>query len=70
MDFTLLTVCNRSVTLELDDGGCYFADAPYALYLNGEFVRQENHNIATVRVYSAVGAQYVRADYTFHAWLG
>lgn len=48
MDFTLLTVCNRSVTLELDDGGCYFADAPYALYLNGEFVRQENHNIATV----------------------
>ncbi|MGE0460916.1 MAG: hypothetical protein AB7Q16_06065 [Vicinamibacterales bacterium] len=30
----------------------------------------QNHNIATVRVYSAVGAQYVRADYTFHAWLG
>jgi len=29
----------------------------------------QNHNIATVRVYNAVGAQYVRADYTFHAWL-
>ncbi len=30
----------------------------------------QNHNVATVRVYEAVGARYVRADYTFHAWLG
>lgn len=30
----------------------------------------QNHNIATVRIYDAVGAKYVRADYTFHAWLG
>jgi hypothetical protein len=30
----------------------------------------QNHNIATVRIYDAVGARYVRADYTFHAWLG
>jgi hypothetical protein len=30
----------------------------------------QNHNIATVRVYTAVGARYVRGDYTFHAWLG
>jgi hypothetical protein len=30
----------------------------------------QNHNVATVRVYDAVGARYVRADYTFHAWLG
>lgn len=29
----------------------------------------QNHNIATVRVYDAVGARYVRGDYTFHAWL-
>jgi hypothetical protein len=29
----------------------------------------QNHNVATVRVYDAVGARYVRADYTFHAWL-
>lgn len=29
----------------------------------------QNHNVATVRIYEAVGAQYVRADYTFHAWL-
>jgi RimJ/RimL family protein N-acetyltransferase len=29
----------------------------------------QNHNIATIRVYDAVGARYVRADYTFHAWL-
>lgn len=29
----------------------------------------QNHNIATVRIYDAVGARYVRADYTFHAWL-
>jgi L-amino acid N-acyltransferase YncA len=30
----------------------------------------QNHNVPTVRIYNAVGAQYVRADYTFHAWLG
>ena len=30
----------------------------------------QNYNFPTVRVYEAVGAQYVRADYTFHAWLG
>ena len=30
----------------------------------------QNHNIATVRIYGAVGARYVRGDYTFHAWLG
>lgn len=30
----------------------------------------QNHNIATVRIYDAVGARYVRGDYTFHAWLG
>jgi hypothetical protein len=30
----------------------------------------QNHNIATVRIYDAVGARYVRADYTFHVWLG
>jgi hypothetical protein len=30
----------------------------------------QNHNIATVRIYDAVGARYVRSDYTFHAWLG
>ncbi|MDH4066809.1 MAG: hypothetical protein OEW19_20605, partial [Acidobacteriota bacterium] len=30
----------------------------------------QNHNISTVRIYEAVGAKYVRGDYTFHAWLG
>ena len=30
----------------------------------------QNYNFSTVRVYEAVGMQYVRADYTFHAWLG
>lgn len=30
----------------------------------------QNYNFPTVRVYEAVGAQYVRAEYTFHAWLG
>lgn len=30
----------------------------------------QNHNVATVRIYEAVGAKYVRGDYTFHAWLG
>jgi hypothetical protein len=29
----------------------------------------QNHNVPTIRVYEAVGARYVRADYTFHAWL-
>ena len=27
------------------------------------------YNFPTIRVYEAVGTQYVRADYTFHAWL-
>lgn len=30
----------------------------------------QNHNVATVRVYEAVGARYVRAEYTFHLWMG
>jgi len=30
----------------------------------------QNYNFATTRVYEAVGLQYVRAEYTFHAWLG
>lgn len=29
----------------------------------------QNYNFPTVRVYEAVGAQYVRADYTFHGWI-
>lgn len=29
----------------------------------------QNYNFPTVRVYEAVGAQYVRADYTFHGWM-
>jgi L-amino acid N-acyltransferase YncA len=39
---------------------------------NGEVTetQTQNHNIATVRIYDAVGARYVRGDYTFHAWLG
>jgi hypothetical protein len=30
----------------------------------------QNYNFATVRIYEAVGAHYVRAEYTLHAWLG
>ena len=30
----------------------------------------QNYNFPTVRVYETVGARYVRADYTFHAWYG
>jgi hypothetical protein len=30
----------------------------------------QNFNFSTVRIYEVIGAQYVRADYTFHAWLG
>jgi hypothetical protein len=29
----------------------------------------QNFNFRTIRVYESVGAQYVRGDYTFHAWL-
>jgi hypothetical protein len=29
----------------------------------------QNHNVATVQIYEAVGAQYVRGDYTFHKHL-
>jgi len=30
----------------------------------------QNFNFATIRVYEAAAMQYVRADYSFHAWLG
>lgn len=30
----------------------------------------QNYNFPTVRIYEAVGAHYVRAEYTLHAWLG
>jgi hypothetical protein len=30
----------------------------------------QNYNFAVIRVYEAVGAHYVRAEYTLHAWLG
>jgi hypothetical protein len=30
----------------------------------------QNQNFPTVRVYEAVTARYVRADYTCHAWFG
>lgn len=30
----------------------------------------QNFNFSTVRIYEVIGAQYVRADYTFHSWLG
>ena len=29
----------------------------------------QNYNFATVRIYEAVGAHYVRAEYTLHTWL-
>jgi RimJ/RimL family protein N-acetyltransferase len=29
----------------------------------------QNYNFAVIRVYEAVGAHYVRAEYTLHAWL-
>lgn len=29
----------------------------------------QNYNFRTIRVYESVGAQYVRGDYTLHAWL-
>ena len=30
----------------------------------------QNYNFPTIRIYEAVGAHYVRAEYTLHAWLG
>lgn len=30
----------------------------------------QNYNFRTIRIYEAVGAHYVRADYTLHCWLG
>jgi hypothetical protein len=30
----------------------------------------QNYNFSTVRIYEAVGAHYVRGEYTLHAWLG
>lgn len=30
----------------------------------------QNYNFSVIRIYEAVGAHYVRAEYTLHAWLG
>ena len=30
----------------------------------------QNYNFPTIRIYEAVGAHYVRADYTLHCWVG
>ncbi len=30
----------------------------------------QSHNFTVVRVYETLGGEYVRAEYTFHAWLG
>lgn len=30
----------------------------------------QNYNFPTIRIYEAVGAHYVRAEYTLHCWLG
>ena len=30
----------------------------------------QNYNFATIRIYEAVGAHYVRGDYTLHCWMG
>jgi hypothetical protein len=30
----------------------------------------QNYNFPTIRIYEAVGAHYVRAEYTLHSWLG
>ena len=30
----------------------------------------QNYNFPTIRIYEAVGAHYVRAEYTLHRWLG
>ena len=30
----------------------------------------QNYNFPTIRIYEAVGAHYVRAEYTLHLWLG
>lgn len=30
----------------------------------------QNYNFSVIRVYEAAGGTYVRAEYTFHAWLG
>jgi hypothetical protein len=30
----------------------------------------QSHNFSTVRLYELIGLEYVRAEYTFHAWLG
>ncbi|HEX2139456.1 MAG TPA: hypothetical protein VHG33_07075, partial [Woeseiaceae bacterium] len=29
----------------------------------------QNYNFPTIRIYEAVGAHYVRGEYTLHAWL-
>jgi hypothetical protein len=30
----------------------------------------QSHNFSTVRLYELIGLEYVRAEYTFHVWLG
>ena len=40
MDFKMIFKTSRKVTVELLDGGIYFADEPYRVYLNGEIAAQ------------------------------
>lgn len=63
-------------------GGCRRKHSgAYAGLIRGatELIRQRGgvtecqtqiYNFPTIRVYEAVGTQYVRGEYTFHAWLG
>ncbi len=41
----VLAVTPRSVTLELENAGAYFAPAPLDVYLNGEMLRREARNV-------------------------
>ena len=38
-------ISSSSASFELENTDCYYAPEPYQIYLNGEFVREEGHNV-------------------------
>ncbi len=56
----------RAAHTGLIRAGCMWAKSQGAL----AEAQTLNHNHPVIRVYETLGGEYVRAEYTFHAWLG
>ncbi len=48
MDFKIIDIFNRSVTIELENESVFTADKPYRILLDGELYGEQCRNVATV----------------------